>query len=210
MWSMLRRRAVSSTTLRSYPGAPQLRARARLQPTPYRASRGLATAPTEPSPSEKTISRVDRIISRLPKSFRPYTTTLLSRPASTITSFLILHELTAVIPLFGFFYLFHASGWTPVDLLPEEWVEGGVERFEKYVEKKGWGSKDGDGEGAGGGGSRGKIVVELATSYAVVKALLPARIILSVWAAPWFARVFIVPITKIFRRGKPTSGSGAV
>lgn len=42
------------------------------------------------------------------------------------------------------------------------------------------------GEGRYGSGTR--IVLEVATAYAITKALLPLRIIGSVWATPWFAR----------------------
>jgi len=36
-----------------------------------------------------------------------------------------------------------------------------------------------------------KILIEVATAYAITKVFLPARILLSVWATPWFARVVI-------------------
>jgi hypothetical protein len=39
-------------------------------------------------------------------------------------------------------------------------------------------------------------------AYAIVKAILPLRIALSLWATPWFARVFVVPVTRVFRRRK--------
>ena len=56
-----------------------------------------------------------------------------------------------------------------------------------------------------------------ATAYAITKALLPLRLILSVWATPWFARISVIPFTnivrRIFRRGRanvnPASGTGA-
>jgi hypothetical protein len=67
----------------------------------------------------------------------------------------------------------------------------------------------------GEGGVR--IVVEFATAYAITKALLPLRLILSVWTTPWFARISVIPFTnvvrRIFRRGRanmnPASGTGA-
>jgi len=47
-------------------------------------------------------------------------------------------------------------------------------------------------------------VVEFATAYALVKVLLPLRILLSVWGSPWFASFAVIPIgnaTKsVFRR----------
>jgi hypothetical protein len=37
-----------------------------------------------------------------------------------------------------------------------------------------------------------KVIVEVATAYAITKALLPLRLVFSVWATPWFARVWVV------------------
>ena len=37
-------------------------------------------------------------------------------------------------------------------------------------------------------GSGTRVVLEVATAYAITKVLLPVRIIGSVWATPWFAR----------------------
>lgn len=47
------------------------------------------------------------------------------------------------------------------------------------------------------GEKSGRILVEVATAYAITKVLLPARILVSVWATPWFARVF----WGLYRRG---------
>lgn len=48
-------------------------------------------------------------------------------------------------------------------------------------------------------------MVEFATAYAVTKALLPVRLVGSVWATPWFARVVVVPVARgvgrLFGRG---------
>lgn len=154
---------------------------------------------------------------------------LRSAPISHITSFLILHELTAVIPLIGLFGIFHYT-----NTLPESWTDGkvvreGVERFARYFEKKGWISKDERDEAVAsvktsedgerkevlqtGGARRGvRVVTEAAIAYALVKALLPVRIVVSVWATPWFARVFVLPVTRLFKRstGKAVvNGSGA-
>ena len=41
-------------------------------------------------------------------------------------------------------------------------------------------------EGKYGSGTR--VVLEVATAYAITKVLLPGRILGSVWATPWFAR----------------------
>lgn len=109
-------------------------------------------------------------------------------------------------------------------------MKEGAERFAKYFGKKGWISEEDRDEavakvrGAEEGGEKtqvmktdgtGKgvrIVMEAAIAYALVKALLPVRILVSVWATPWFARVFMLPITKLFKRGgrkTVANGSGA-
>ena len=55
-----------------------------------------------------------------------------------------------------------------------------------------------------------------ATAYAVTKALLPLRLILSVWGTPWFARFTTGPVfgrvRRLFSRKKTTAaaaGTGA-
>lgn len=103
----------------------------------------------------------------------------------------------------------------------------GVERYARYFGKKGWISGEdreravtavrggGDGEGNEGSavGSKGvRIVMEAAIAYAVVKALMPLRIVVSLCATPWFARVAVLPLTNLFRRsgnvGAKVSGAG--
>lgn len=38
-----------------------------------------------------------------------------------------------------------------------------------------------------------------ATAWAIVKALLPARLLVSVWATPWFARLVVVPTGRFMK-----------
>lgn len=58
-----------------------------------------------------------------------------------------------------------------------------------------------------------RLVVEFATAYAVVKALVPLRLFLSVWGAPWFARWTVVPFSNMvkgwFRGSSKKVGTGA-
>ncbi|PWW72767.1 hypothetical protein C7212DRAFT_223318 [Tuber magnatum] len=70
--------------------------------------------------------------SSLPKALQKYAAHFRDRPLSHITSFLILHELTAIVPLGGLFLFFHKTRWTPPGV-SGEWVVAGVERFGKYV-----------------------------------------------------------------------------
>jgi len=64
-----------------------------------------------------------------------------------------------------------------------------------------------------------RIVVELATAWAVVKLLLPVRLVVSVWGTPCFARWTVAPVAawvgrssagvwvgRLFGRGKVVEG----
>ena len=64
-----------------------------------------------------------------------------------------------------------------------------IGRLEEEVEKR-WNVSE----------SGGKILVEVATAYAITKVFLPARIVLSVWGTPWFARVVLGRFGGLFRR----------
>lgn len=120
-----------------------------------------------------------------------------------ITSFLVLHEITAVVPLFGLVAAFHYGNWIP------DWGSGGafdegIQRFGRWLRKKGW-VEEGDVSVAAGPSASDdgevkterkgtRLVLEFATAYAVTKALLPVRIAASVWATPWFARSVLGPL----------------
>jgi hypothetical protein len=83
-------------------------------------------------------SRVDRINRRLPKFLHKHTRALGTAPLSHITSFLILHELTAIIPLFSLAAYFHYTHWLPSWFAEGAFVLSGVERFGRYFRRKGW------------------------------------------------------------------------
>lgn len=186
------------------------------KPSPPSSTEAAAAAAAAAAASKQQ-SRADRILSRLPRSMQGYAGRLRSAPLSHVVAFLVLHELTAVVPLLGLFGLFHYGGASaaPIGYMMEHYgayVRDGTARFERYFTRKGWfgfGREDGeDVEEAPGGiksdngndddavmsrweGSDGKyrIVVEVALAYAITKALLPARIVVSLWATPWFAGV---------------------
>lgn len=123
-----------------------------------------------------------------------------------------------MLGLFGAFHYY-------VDITPLlKWIGGhnygsyvteGAARFERYFRRKGWfgfGREEGQevGKASDGGEEtavekwkedgdvRYKVVVEVALAYAITKALLPVRIIGSVWATPWFAGV-LVKLRKVVR-----------
>ena len=60
--------------------------------------------------------------------------------------------------------------------------------------------------GRGEGGVR--VLVEVATAWAVVKALLPVRLAVCVAATPWCARVGVVPLVGWFGRVVLRRGRG--
>ncbi|KAL6902583.1 hypothetical protein GGI43DRAFT_344284 [Trichoderma evansii] len=160
------------------------------------------------------ISRLDRLTSKLPKRLQKYTNGLRSAPVSHVVSFMILHEITAIVPLFGLFSLFHYTNYIPISYVTDhfgESVQGGIERYERYFKRKGlfgFGQEDSSDTSASettvqnapvedavqrwhNGEQKYKILVEVALAYAITKALLPIRIIGSVWATPWFASILI-------------------
>ena len=117
----------------------------------------------KPEASQKTRSRIIRITSRLPKFLQGYTKPLINAPLTHISAFLLLHELTAVIPLFGLAATFHYTRWMPPFISEGKWVSDGVEKFGNYFRKKGWLGEEGKARryrwwGRGEGGTR--IVVE--------------------------------------------------
>ncbi|KAG8628450.1 hypothetical protein KVT40_004323 [Elsinoe batatas] len=214
------------------------------------------------SDTTNRVSALARLQARLPPRLRPYLAPLLSAPVSHVTSFLILHELTAVVPLAGFFALFHYSNAVWLDRWRQKMEESenfqeGVKKWGRYARKKGWisGEEEVEVEREAGvkataevegrnyvedgkitkpidgrivelekkldsntsepplearkprtiaadtqAGKVARIVVELATAYAITKVLMPARLIASVWATPWFARIAVTPISSLLRK----------
>ncbi|KAI2294925.1 hypothetical protein LOZ06_006377, partial [Ophidiomyces ophidiicola] len=131
-------------------------------------------------------------------------------PIAHITSFLILHEITAVVPLFGLVGVFHYGGWLPTlgnQGEANNAFDEGVNKFSRWLRKKGWvkndipmqkATDDGVGESAADldpNSRQGvRLILEFATAYAITKALLPLRIVASLGATPWFARCVLGPI----------------
>ena len=140
-------------------------------------------------------SRIERLESRLPRFLQRVVTPVRNAPVSHITSFLILHEITAVVPLVGLTAAFHYFNWLPPYISELKWFKEGTEKFGKYLRKKGWIKQEKKtGRWFGRGESGVRIVVELATAYTIVKLLLPLRLLISVWLTPWFARWTVLPL----------------
>ncbi len=97
--------------------------------------------------SPKSQARLESINSRLPKFLRGYTAPLTNAPLSHVSAFLVLHELTAVIPLFALAGIFHYTQWMPSVIGEWKWAADGAEKFGRYFRKKGWLSDEIEGVG---------------------------------------------------------------
>ncbi|KAG2220543.1 hypothetical protein INT45_004149 [Circinella minor] len=125
-------------------------------------------------------------------TWKKYAEQFRNKPASYLTSFAILHEITAIIPLPIVYYtLDFCDIRIPV---PEQAVAEGNRIMSKVRTRYGYEPLEAD----------SRVMVNLATSYAVVKAMLPLRIAASVALTPFMAERFIGPfgsfVTKAFRK----------
>lgn len=141
---------------------------------------------------ESSRNTAAKIASRIPKFLRPYTTDFMHAPISHVTAFIVLHELTAIVPLIGLWYVFHQHHeWIPMDL-PTWALDKGMAVIDKGLDK--WDFSDYSVT------EKAKFIMEGTYAYAITKALFPFRLMFSVSMMPWFARWFVVPITRAFSR----------
>lgn len=87
-------------------------------------------------PNKENPRILTRLNRRLPKFLHPYTNRLISAPLSHITSFLILHELSALVPLVALFGLFHYTSWLPGGFGQAAWAREKAEKLVRYLERK--------------------------------------------------------------------------
>ncbi|CAN6673678.1 hypothetical protein TRVA0_049S00408 [Trichomonascus vanleenenianus] len=103
---------------------------------------------------------------------------------------MILHEFTAIAPLFGLWGLFHYGGFIPSDL-PEWLTTSGTDFIKLLAERNKW--------DFGTAEESARIILEGAAAYAIIKILLPVRAAVSLFLTPWFARVAVIPFSRLFR-----------
>jgi hypothetical protein len=139
---------------------PRLRNNRRFQSSDAKPPRGSGSSdPTAADANAKT-NRISRVLNRasrfLPKRLQKSLQDLRSAPLSHVGAFLILHEITAVVPIFGLTYLFYALDWVPTSwvLGPwAAWAEDGLKKYVPYFRKKNWfgldrkGAHDADADG---------------------------------------------------------------
>lgn len=143
------------------------------------------------------------IFKRIPKFLHPYTLGFMNAPVSHVTAFLLVHELTAIVPLFGLWGIFYYCDYTPVTGIPDWLLLKGTHFIDILAERNGWTSLKTE--------AGANIVLQGAVAYAIVKVLLPFRAFISLASMPWAARWFVVPVTRLFARGakKATKSVGS-
>ena len=91
-----------------------------------------------PSSATQAHPRLEKLNARLPRFLHRYTTPLLTAPITHISSFLLLHEITAVVPLFALAGFFHYSQWMPPFISEGKYVADGVQMFGNWFRRRGW------------------------------------------------------------------------
>lgn len=138
-----------------------------------------------------------KILKRVPRFLRPYTTQFIYAPVSHVTAFLILHELTAIVPLVGVWYALHQYHDVFMGLtldLPDWALEKGTKVMDKVLQD--WDFKDYSLN------EKMQFITEGAYAYVIVKALFPVRLAVSLFGMPFFAKWFVLPFTRFFVRKK--------
>lgn len=143
-----------------------------------------------------------KILDKIPRFLHPWTKQFVNAPISHVTSFLILHEITAIVPLVGIWYLFHHYNWMiPMDL-PHWAIQKGTAVIDKSMARFDFGDYSLQ--------EKARFIMEGAYSYVLVKAMFPVRLFFSLTMMPFFAKYVVIPSTGIFRRlfkKKPTAAS---
>ncbi|KAF8949105.1 hypothetical protein BGZ47_010608 [Haplosporangium gracile] len=156
--------------------------------------RAYSSSPSGSTAATTTTTTTATTVSEIPKKlskFRQYAEQFKNKPASHLISFGVLHEITAIVPLpIVYFALVETGVKIP---FPEQAIEEGnrfVGRVAKYY---GWNLEGADGA---------RTMLNMATSYAFVKALMPLRLALCVWMTPWTATRIVSPAMNFWRRFK--------
>ncbi|CAG8489189.1 8724_t:CDS:2 [Scutellospora calospora] len=122
------------------------------------------------------------------KGWRKYALQFRSKPTTYIISFAVLHELTAIVPI-PIIYVFLSK--TNIEIpFPQQALDEGNKFINRIVIYYGYSPFE--------NGSRK--LLNFATSYAIVKALMPVRIAACVAMTPWVAEKVIGPFNSVFKR----------
>lgn len=108
---------------------------------------------------------------------------------STVTSFLLLHEFTAIVPLFGLWYIFYRLD------LPEQYELPLY--FTNLLNQCGDAMERLVGDDYASELDHNRLILAGAISYAIVKLLYPFRVLLSLWGAPYVGKWILSPFRRI-------------
>lgn len=152
------------------------------------------------TPQEEAKLNSHPILKRVPKFARKYCVRFIDAPFSHVTAFIVLHELTAIVPLIGIWWVLHKyQVHVPLDL-PTWAVDKGTAIIDKLLESFDFTKFTLN--------DKFRLIMEGGYAYVIVKFLLPLRLVVSLGLMPWFARVFVLPITGLFKRKKkPAKGA---
>lgn len=153
---------------------------------------GVRTFHTTNTLFERRAIMGQKILSKVPKFLVPYTVGFIKRPVANLTSFLILHEISAIVPLIGFWYLFHKYQFSiPLDL-PQWAISKGTKIIDDSLQSfnfEGYSLHD-----------KFNLILEGAYAFVLVKMLLPVRLAFSFALTPSFTKYIIEPILRVFKR----------
>ncbi|KAJ1979810.1 hypothetical protein H4R34_002682 [Dimargaris verticillata] len=132
------------------------------------------------------------------RGWRRYANRLRNQPTSHVLAFALLHEITAIVPLVGLYWLLSTASWQLP--MPERYYEEAMTRAERILQRYGWGGAS-PVQGAGSEETVSSswtpnptVVLHLATAYGITKLLLPVRLLLCTVLTPITARVVIHPL----------------
>lgn len=164
-------------------------------PSPFISSRSFHPSPT---PHDQRAVLGQKILNKVPRFLKPYTINFINQPLKNLTSFLILHELTAIGPLIGLWYLFHKYNiLIPLDL-PTWAIEKGTKIIDdslKSFDFNNYSLHD-----------KFQLISEGAYAFVVVKMLMPVRLLVSFGLTPLFTKYVVSPLTGLFTKKSLTAG----
>lgn len=154
-------------------------------------SNSVKAATETPDRLRKIISK-SRMLSRLnqnPKFAHYFSRLSEAGVTSTVTSFLILHEITAIVPLFSLWWVFYQLDLPDQYELPlyfTNLLNQCGDAMEKLV-----------GDDYSKGFDKNRLILSGAISYAIIKVLYPLRVLVSLWAAPYLGKLLLMPLRKL-------------
>ncbi|GJJ74808.1 hypothetical protein EMPS_07166 [Entomortierella parvispora] len=183
------RLGLAATNLHS--PSPRLLSKHILPRTRHSSSSSSSSSSSTVSSTSTTATVTADASSTPPKlsKFRQYAEQFKNKPASHLISFGILHEITAIVPLpIVYFALTETGVKIP---FPDQAMEEGNKFVARVAKYYGWNMEGADGA---------RMMLNMATSYAVVKTLIPLRLALCAWMTPWTATRIVSPILNFWKR----------